>query len=83
MLGVVFFFVLAVNRGWISAELRLGFGAAASLAVFAGGFWLKRRFGTTYATAGQSIAAAATMVAITVSSATEVEPRVLRAMCGA
>ena len=49
MLGVVFFFVLAANRGWISAELRLGFGAAASLAVFAGGFWLKRRFGTTYA----------------------------------
>ncbi len=49
VLGVVFFFVLAANRGWISAELRLGFGAAASLAVFAGGFWLKRRFGTTYA----------------------------------
>jgi len=49
VLGVIFFFVLAVNRGWISAELRLGFGAAASLAVFAGGFWLKRRFGTTYA----------------------------------
>ena len=49
VLGIVFFFVLAVNRGWISAELRLGFGAAASLAVFAGGFWLKRRFGTTYA----------------------------------
>ena len=49
VLGIVFFFVLAVNRGWISPELRLGFGAAASLAVFAGGFWLKRRFGTTYA----------------------------------
>jgi uncharacterized membrane protein len=49
VLGVVFFFVLAVNRGWISPELRLGFGAAASLAVFAGGFWLRRRFGTTYA----------------------------------
>ena len=49
VLGIVFFFVLAVNRGWINAELRLGFGAAASLGVFAAGFWLKRRYGTTYA----------------------------------
>jgi uncharacterized membrane protein len=49
VLGVVFLFVLAVNRGWISPELRLAFGGAASLAVFAGGFWLRRRFGTTYA----------------------------------
>jgi len=49
VLGIVFFFVLAVNRGWISPELRLGFGAAASLAVFGAGFWLRQRFGTTYA----------------------------------
>jgi uncharacterized membrane protein len=49
VLGIVFFFVLAVNRGWINAELRLGFGAAASVAVFAAGFWLRRRFGTTHA----------------------------------
>ncbi|HWM13226.1 MAG TPA: DUF2339 domain-containing protein, partial [Gaiellaceae bacterium] len=49
VLGIVFFFVLAVNRGWINAELRLGFGAAASVAVFTAGFWLRQRFGTTYA----------------------------------
>jgi len=49
VLGIVFFFVLAVNRGWINAELRLGFGAAASVAVFSAGFWLHRRFGTTHA----------------------------------
>ena len=49
VLGIVFFFVLAVNRGWINAELRLGFGAAASIAVFTAGFWLRQRFGTTYA----------------------------------
>ncbi|MGH3018698.1 MAG: DUF2339 domain-containing protein, partial [Gaiellaceae bacterium] len=49
VLGIIFFFVLAVNRGWINAELRLGFGAAASVAVFSAGFWLRRRFGTTHA----------------------------------
>jgi uncharacterized membrane protein len=49
VLGIVFFFVLAVNRGWINAELRLAFGAAASVAVFSAGFWLRRRFGTTHA----------------------------------
>jgi len=49
VLGIVFFFVLAVNRGWINAELRLGFGAAAAVAVFTAGFWLRQRFGTTYA----------------------------------
>jgi uncharacterized membrane protein len=49
VLGIVFFFVLAVNRGWINAELRVGFGAAASVAVFTAGFRLRRRFGTTHA----------------------------------
>lgn len=49
VLGIVFLFVLAVNRGWITPELRLGFGAAASVGVFAAGFWLRRHFGTTYA----------------------------------
>ena len=49
VLGIVFLFVLAVNRGWINAELRLGFGAAVSVGLFAAGFWLRRRFGTTHA----------------------------------
>jgi uncharacterized membrane protein len=49
VLGIVFFFVLAANRGWISPELRLGFGAAASIGVFTAGLWLRHRFGTTYA----------------------------------
>ena len=49
LLGIVLFFVLAVNRGWISAELRLAFGALASLAVFSAGFWLRRRYGQLYA----------------------------------
>jgi uncharacterized membrane protein len=49
VLGIVFFFVLAANRGWIGPELRLALGAAASLGLFGAGFWLRRRFGTTYA----------------------------------
>ena len=49
VLGIVFLFVLAVNRGWINPELRLGFGASASIGVFAAGVWLRHRFGTTHA----------------------------------
>jgi uncharacterized membrane protein len=69
VLGIVFLFVLAVNRGWINPELRLLFGAAASLGVFAAGVWLRRRFGTTYAalaSVGAGIAGAyATLLAAT------------------
>jgi uncharacterized membrane protein len=49
LLGVVFFFVLAANRGWIGPGLRVGLGAAASCLVFAAGIWAKRRFGSLYA----------------------------------
>jgi hypothetical protein len=52
VLGVVFFFVLAVNRGWIGPIERVGLGALASLLVFAGGLWLHRRFGPTYSAYG-------------------------------
>ena len=69
VLGIVFFFVLAANRGWIGPELRLAFGAAASVGVFAAGFWLRGRFGTTYAAlaaVGAGIAGAyATLLAAT------------------
>ncbi|HXV58469.1 MAG TPA: DUF2339 domain-containing protein [Gaiellaceae bacterium] len=49
VLGIVFLFVLAVNRGWINAELRLAFGAAASVGIFAAGVLLRRRFGASHA----------------------------------
>ena len=52
VLGVVFFFVLAVNRGWIGPVERVGLGALASLLVFAGGLWLHRRYGPTYSAYG-------------------------------
>lgn len=48
LLGVVFFFVLAVNRGWIGPGMRVAFGGLASAIVFGTGFWLQRRYETTY-----------------------------------
>jgi uncharacterized membrane protein len=52
VLGVVFFFVLAVNRGWIGELERVGLGGLASLAVFGGGLELHRRYGPTYSAYG-------------------------------
>ena len=49
-LGVVLFFVLAVNRGWIGPVERVSLGALASLLVFAAGVELRRRYGQLYAT---------------------------------
>ncbi len=49
VLGIVFFFALAVNRGWIGPELRVGLGVLTSALVFGGGFELRRRYGDTYA----------------------------------
>src|SRR5439155_1246710 len=48
LLGVVFFFVLAVNRGWIGPELRVACGGVASAFVFGVGLWLERRYERTY-----------------------------------
>jgi uncharacterized membrane protein len=48
LLGVVFFFVLAANRGWIGPGIRIACGATASALVLGSGFWLRRRFGETF-----------------------------------
>src|SRR6266480_5765709 len=48
ILGIVFFFVLAANRGWLTPEIRVGLGSATSAATFCAGLWLKRRFGHLY-----------------------------------
>jgi uncharacterized membrane protein len=48
LLGVVFFFVLAANRGWIGPGIRIACGATASALVFGSGLWLRRRFGETF-----------------------------------
>ena len=48
LLGIVFFFVLAANRGWIGPGTRVSLGAAASLILFIAGLELRRRRGDTY-----------------------------------
>src|SRR5262249_24698799 len=67
LLGVVFLFALAVNRGWIGPWQRCAIGAIASMLGFAGGLWLRRRYGQTYsalAAVGAGIGGAyATLVA--------------------
>ncbi|MBD0338180.1 MAG: DUF2339 domain-containing protein [Thermoleophilia bacterium] len=69
LLGVVFLFVLAANRGWIGPIARLSIGGAASLAVFSAGVALRARFGRLQS----SLAAVGTGVAggyATVAAAT-------------
>ncbi len=69
LLGIVFFFVLAVNRGWVSAELRVALGALVSVGLYASAWWIYKRFGTLeggLAAAGAGIAGAyATVLAAT------------------
>jgi len=50
LLGIIFFFVLAADRGWIGPHARIALGGIAAALVFGSGLELKRRFGTTYAT---------------------------------
>jgi uncharacterized membrane protein len=49
ILGIVFFFVLAANRGWLTPEIRIALGAGTSATVFCAGLWVKRRYGHLYA----------------------------------
>ena len=59
LLGIVFFFVLAVERGWIGPVARVSLGAAVSAVLVVAAIWLRRRFGDTYASlsaAGAGIA---------------------------
>jgi uncharacterized membrane protein len=45
LLGVVFFFVIAVNRGWIGPVERVVLGGLASTALLVAGIVVRRRFG--------------------------------------
>ncbi|HEX4679451.1 MAG TPA: DUF2339 domain-containing protein [Gaiellaceae bacterium] len=49
LLGIVFFFVLAVERGWIGPVARVTLGATVSGGLVLAALWLRRRFGDTYA----------------------------------
>ena len=49
LLGIVFLFALAVQRGWIGPVARVSLGVAASAAMLGAGWWLWRRFGESVA----------------------------------
>jgi uncharacterized membrane protein len=49
LLGIVFFFALAVERGWIGPAARVTLGASVSAVLIAAALWLRQRFGDTYA----------------------------------
>ena len=70
LLGVVFFFVLAVNRGWVGPGMRIACGGVASGIVFGAGLWLQRRYESTYSAlvaVGTGIAGAYTTLLAAVS----------------
>ena len=48
LLGILFFFVLAVDRGWIGPVARVGLGGSAATLVFLAGLELRRRYGETH-----------------------------------
>jgi uncharacterized membrane protein len=49
LLGIVFISILAADRGWVSAELRVVLGALVSAAVYGVGLYAHRRYGRTWA----------------------------------
>jgi uncharacterized membrane protein len=57
LLGIVFFFVLAVNRGWIGPVTRVLLGSIASAVVFGAGVYVKRRFEDLYVSALAAVGA--------------------------
>jgi uncharacterized membrane protein len=57
LLGIVFFFVLAVNRGWIGPIARVLLGGLASALLFSAGLYIKRRFEDLYHSALAAVGA--------------------------
>jgi uncharacterized membrane protein len=81
LLGIVFFFALAVQRGWIGPVARVSLGAIASALALGAGWWLRRRFGeTSAATAAAAVGIAggfATLLAATAKYDLVAEPLAL------
>ena len=57
LLGIIFFFVLAVNRGWIGPTARVTLGSIASAALLVAGLYVKRRFEELYSSALAAVGA--------------------------
>jgi uncharacterized membrane protein len=71
LVGLVFFFAVAISRGWVGPEGRVSIAAAVSLGLLVLGVWLREQKGRAEA----AVAAAATGIGglfITVTVATEV-----------
>jgi len=70
LLGIVFLFVLAANRGWVGPAERVGLGAVLSLALLGAGLALHARYGhvqAAFAAVGAGLAGAyATLAAATI-----------------
>src|SRR4029079_2032358 len=50
--GIVLLFVLAANRGWITAAMRVAFGACVSAAAVGVAFWVRSRYGQLHVSLG-------------------------------
>ena len=72
VLGVVFFLVIAVDRGWIGVEARVALAFIGSTALLALGLWLYERRGQTDA-AVAAVAAALASLYVSLTYATSVQ----------
>ncbi len=63
VLGVVFFLVMAVSRGWIDEPTRVALAFAGSTALLLGALWLYERAGQTQAALAAAAAALASLYA--------------------
>ncbi len=71
LLGVVFLFVLAADRGWIGPEERLALGGLLSIGLAGGGLYIKRRYGSLVAAlSAMGVGLASGYVTLTAASAT-------------
>ncbi|MGI9659276.1 MAG: DUF2339 domain-containing protein, partial [Gaiellaceae bacterium] len=71
LLGVIFLFVLAADRGWIGAEERLALGGLLSIGLASSAMYIKRRYGSLVAAlSAMGVGLAAGYVTLTAASAT-------------
>ena len=71
LLGVVFLFVLAADRGWVGAEERLALGGLLSIGLAGSGMYIKHRYGSLVAAlSAMGVGLAAGYLTLTAASAT-------------
>ena len=71
LLGVVFLFVLAADRGWVGPETRLALGGLVSIGLAGSAVYLRRRYGSLVAAlSAMGVGLAAGYVTLAAASAT-------------